>query len=243
MDRTSPVIFAYLDEPPFCAPGADGPVGCDVEVAFAVLRAIGVERVETRLVTFAELLPGVARGAWQISTPLFVTPERARLVEFSRPVWSLADGLMVPAGNPKGLTSYRALAAHTDARLVVVEGQVQEQRALGAGFDPARVLRVATQPEAVAAVRDGRADAYASVAMAHRGYLRASPDARLAVVDFGADGGAVAEGAYSFARSNADLRQAFDRQLARFLGSPEHRAIMWRHGFADADFERVLGRS
>ena len=130
------VVFAYLDEPPFCAPAADGPVGCDVEVAFAVLRAIGIERIETRLVTFAELLPGVASGAWQINTPLFITEERARLVDFSRPVWSLADGLMVQAGNPKRLTSYRALAAHADARLVVVADQVQEQRALAAGSIP-----------------------------------------------------------------------------------------------------------
>jgi polar amino acid transport system substrate-binding protein len=233
------VIFAYLDEPPFCAPAPDGPVGCDVEVAFAVLRAIGVERIETRLVTFAELLPGVASGAWQINTPLFVTPERVRLVDFSKPVWSLADGLMVLAGNPKRLSSYPALAAHPDARLVVVADQVQEQRALGAGLDPARVLRVATQAEAVAAVRDGRADAYASVAMAHRGFLRAAPDARLAVVDFGAEGGAAA-GAYSFAKTNADLRRAFDGALARFLGSAEHRAIMRRYDFTDADVERVL---
>ena len=234
------VIFAYLDEPPFCAPGADGPVGCDVEVACAVLRAIGIERIETRLVTFAELLPGVASGAWQINTPLFITEERARLVAFSRPVWSLADGLMVQAGNPKRLTSYHALAARADARLVVVADQVQEQRALGAGLDPARVLRVATQPEAVAAVRDGRADAYASVAMAHRGFLRAAPDARLAVVDFGADGGVAAEGAYSFAKANADLRRAFDGALQEFLGAPEHRAIMRRYHFADADIDRVL---
>ena len=234
------IIFAYLDEPPFCAPAADGPVGCDVEVAFAVLCAIGIERIEAKLVTFADLLPGVASGAWQINTPLFVTPERARLVDFSRPVWSLADGLMVRAGNPKHLTSYQALAAHADARLVVVADQVQEQRALAAGLPPARVLRVATQPEAVAAVRDGRADAYASVAMAHRGFLRAGPDARMAVVDFGADGGAAAEGAYSFAKTNADLRRAFDEELGRFLGSPEHRAIMRRYDFTDADIDRVL---
>lgn len=240
MNLPAPVMFAYLDEPPFCAPAADGPVGCDVEVAFAVLRAIGVERIETTLVTFAELLPGVASGAWHINTPLFVTEERARLVAFSRPVWSLADGLMVRTGNPKTLTGYRALAAHADARLVVVADQVQEQRALAAGLPPARVQRVANQPEAVAAVRDGRADAYASVAMAHRGFLRAAPDARLAVVDFGADGGAAAEGAYSFAKSNADLRRAFDGALQRFLGTPEHRAIMRRHHFAETDVDRVL---
>lgn len=236
------VIFAYLDEPPFCAPGADGmPVGCDVEVAFAVLRAIGIKRIETQLTTFAELLPGVAEGRWHINTPLFVTEERAALVDFSRPVWALADGLMVKAGNPKALTSYRALAAHPDARLVVVADQVQEQRALAAGLPPSRIRRVATQPEAVAAVRQGQADAYASVAMAHRGNLRTLPDAALAVIDFGAQG-EPAEGAYSFAKSNAELRIAFDRELARYLGSPEHRAIMRRYGFTDADVDRVAPR-
>src|SRR5215470_4310043 len=104
------VIFAYLDEPPFCAPGPDGgAIGCDVEVAFVLLRAIGIERIEARMVTFAELLPGVASGLWHINTPLFVTSERAKLVTFSRPVWALADGFMVKAGNPRQLTSYRAL--------------------------------------------------------------------------------------------------------------------------------------
>jgi polar amino acid transport system substrate-binding protein len=237
------IIFAYLDEPPFCALGAGGtPIGCDAEVAFAILQRIGIDRVETRLVTFAQLLPGVASGLWHISTPLFITEERARLVDFSRPVWSLADGLMVAAGNPKNLTSYRALAGHAAARLVVVADQVQEKAARAAGVPASRILRVATQPEAVAAVLDGRADAYASVAMAHRGYLRAAPDARLAVVDFGAQGGAAAQGAYSFAKSNVDLRRAFDRELDRYLGSREHRAIMRYYNFADADIDRVAPR-
>src|SRR5512147_1758440 len=144
------VIFAYLDEPPFCAPSADGaPVGCDVEVALAILKSLGVDRVETRLVTFTELLPGVASGQWQINTPLFVTEERERLVQFSRPVWSLADGLMVSAANSKRLDSYAALAADAGARLVVVADQVQERRALAAGVSAERIQRVATQAEAV----------------------------------------------------------------------------------------------
>lgn len=135
------VVFAYLDEPPFCAPASTGPTGCDVEVALAILKAIGIERIETRLVTFAELLSGVASGVWHINTPLFVTEERQRLVDFSQPVWSLADGLMVRRGNPKRLASYDALAAHADARLVVVADQAQEQRAGGrhvAAAHPAR---------------------------------------------------------------------------------------------------------
>jgi polar amino acid transport system substrate-binding protein len=240
MNLPDPIVFAYLDEPPFCAPTTTGPIGCDVEVAFAILKAIGIERVETRLVTFAELLPGVARGTWHINTPLFVTEERQRLVDFSRPVWSLADGFMVRAGNPKRLDSYEGLAANTDARLVVVADQVQEQRALAAGTPPQRIQRVATQAEAVRAVQDNRADAYASVAMAHRGYLAANPNDGLRVVDFGASGGAAALGAYSFAKANQDLRGAFDAALGHYLGSPEHRATMRRYGFSDADVSRIL---
>src|ERR1700741_780975 len=119
------VIFAYLDEPPFCAPGPDGaPVGGAVEVAVAVLRSIGIGRIETKLVTFAELLPGVASGAWHINTPLFITEERTRVVDFSRPCWSLADGLMARAADAGCYDSYATLAADQRARLVVVADQV-----------------------------------------------------------------------------------------------------------------------
>lgn len=239
------VVLAYLDEPPFCAPGPDGrPVGCDMEVAFAVLAAIGVRRVEARLTTFADLLPGVAAGTWTLNTPLFVTPERSRLVDFSRPVWSLADGFMVRAGNPRNLTSYEAVADGT-AVLGVVADQVQEQSGLRAGIPRDRIRRFATQQDAVTGLLDGEVDAYASVAMAHRGYLRGSPDPRLTVVDFGAsdtggEGTRAAYGAYSFAKSSGALRHAFDAQLGFYLGSAEHRALMAAYGFADGDIDRVV---
>jgi polar amino acid transport system substrate-binding protein len=240
------VVLAYLDEPPFCAPGPDGrPTGCDMEVAFAVLAAIGVGRIETRLVTFADLLPGVAAGAWTLNTPLFVTSERSQLVDFSRPVWSLADGFMVRAGNPKRLTSYEAVAADGTAVLGVVADQVQEQSGLKAGIPADRIRRFATQQDAVTGLLDGAVDAYASVAMAHRGYRRGSPDPRLSVVDFGAsgtggEGTRAAYGAYSFAKSSRALRHAFDAQLGCYLGTAEHRALMAGYGFTDGDVDRVV---
>jgi Bacterial extracellular solute-binding proteins, family 3 len=105
------VVFAYIDEPPFARPRSNGEaVGCDVDLAMTVLRAIGVRTVETKVTTFAELLPGIAAGRWTMNVPLFVTPQRAALVAFSRPVWALHDGLIVPAGNPKRLDGYRAIA-------------------------------------------------------------------------------------------------------------------------------------
>lgn len=231
MTPSGPVVFAYLDEPPFCWPGA-GPTaqGCDVELVTAALRKLGIAEFERRLTTFAELLPGLASGRWTLTTPLFVTTERQQLVDFSRPVWALADGLLVRAGDRRRLTGYRAVAA-AGACLVVVGGQVQEQAGLAAGIASERMIRVATQEEAVAAVKAGEADAYASVAMAHRGYLAREPDTELAIVNVSASESVPAAGAFAFGKQHAALRQRFDAALEGLIGSDWHRAMMARHGF------------
>ncbi|GAU84819.1 transporter substrate-binding domain-containing protein [Bosea sp. BIWAKO-01] len=234
-----PIIFAYLDEPPFCWPGPDGrALGSDVELLTETLRAIGIVSVEMRLTSFAELLPGLVDGRWTITTPLFVTPERQRSVDFSRPVWALSDGLLVRCGDEDRFCSYQALAQDASARLVVVADQVQEQSGLAAGIPRNRVLRVATQEEAVQAVRNRGAEAYASVAMAHRGFLSHTPDPALAIVPVAAEAKdrKPAKGAFAFARSQADLRARFNQALDGLIGSDWHCAMMARSGFAASDF-------
>ncbi|AZO77598.1 MULTISPECIES: transporter substrate-binding domain-containing protein [unclassified Bosea (in: a-proteobacteria)] len=231
-----PIVFAYLDEPPFCWPAAGGTAqGCDVELVTAALEALGIIEFEQRLTTFAELLPGLASGRWTMTTPLFVTAERQKLVDFSQPVWALADGLLVRSADRERLTGYRAVAS-TATRLVVVGGQVQEQAGLAAGIAAERVIRVATQEEAVATVRNGDADAYASVAMAHRGYLARQPDDKLAVVTVAADEGSPAAGAFAFGKQHAALRERFDGALTGLIGSLWHRAMMARHGFPAGEY-------
>jgi polar amino acid transport system substrate-binding protein len=236
VDPDEPIVFAYLDEPPFCWPAANGAAqGCDVELVTAALRALGIATFEQRLTTFAELLPGLASGRWTLTTPLFVTTERRQLVDFSRPVWALADGLLVRVADRERLTGYRAVAM-AGARLVAVGGQVQERAGLAAGIAPERIISVATQEDAVAAVRDGRADAYASVAMAHRGYLARQPDAALAIVNVPASESAPAVGAFAFGKQHKGLRERFDAALTELIGSDWHRAMMARHGFAAGQY-------
>lgn len=233
-----PVVFAYLDEPPFCRPGRDGMAeGSDVELIAAALRALGIAAFEQRLASFAELLPGLVAGRWTITTPLFISPERREIVDFTRPVWALADGLLVRGPDQARLTGYRAVAREA-ARLVAVGGQVQEETGRKAGIAPERLLSVATQEEAVRAVKERRADAYASVAMAHRGYLAHKPDPELAVVTVAAGeaGSQPASGAFALAKSNTALRQRLDAALAELIGSDWHRAMMARHGFAAGEY-------
>jgi polar amino acid transport system substrate-binding protein len=232
------VILAYLDEPPFGIPRADGPpAGCDVEMALRTLRAIGIA-AETRLVAFAEMLAGLAAGDFHIGTPVYMTPERRRSMDFSRPVWSMPDGLLVTAGNPRALTSYEDIARDPDVVLGVVVGQVQETRAHRAGIPPQRIMSLGTQADAVAALLQGRIDAYASAASVHRATLAQLSDARLARVTVGSPRNAdddiwSTHGAYPFARRAAGLRSAFDRCLDSYLGTESHRQLLMSYGFSD----------
>jgi len=241
---SEPIVFAYLDEPPFCGPGADGSAeGCDVSLLSLALKELRVGAVEMRLVSFAELLPGLVDGRWTITTPLFISAERQALVDFSRPVWALSDGLLVRKGDESRLSSYGAVAGAESSRLVVVADQVQERTGLTAGVPPGRVLRVATQREAVDAVRHGQADAYASVAMAHHGFLTREPDPNLAVVSL-AGRSPAAQGAFAIAKSASDFRARLDEVLDVLIGSDWHRRLMSRYGFSPEEYDpAVLARN
>lgn len=234
------VIFAYIDEPPFARPLQDGSAaGCDVELALAGLHAIGVRRVETQLTTFAELLPGVASGRWTMNTPLFISPERQGVVSFSRPVWALQDGFVVRAGNPAGITSYRAIAQGQHV-LALVSGQIQRQSAIAAGVGAGQIVEFDTQHEALQAVRDGRAHAYASTALGNRTVVQKAAGRGLASVDAVDDRPRTPPvGAFSFCRENIDLRVAFDGFLARYLGTADHREGMARHGLTNAEIDPI----
>jgi polar amino acid transport system substrate-binding protein len=234
-------MFAYLQEPPFCFRDGDGIVrGCDVELAQVLSTMAGGGTFETVEAEFAQLLSGLLDERWMMTTGLFVTGERRARVDFSRPIWALHDGLLVRAGNPRGLAGYGSLARDRSAVLGVIVEQVQHATALRLGVPADRIRLFRTQDEAASAVANGRVDAYASVAAAHRGYLVNRPDAALAVVDVPVAEQPPASGAFAFAKEGRNLRDAIDGALASYLGSPEHRALMSRYGFTAAEVDRVL---
>jgi polar amino acid transport system substrate-binding protein len=235
-------VFAYIDEPPFAFPqSGTWPGGCDAELARAVLNAMGVKNAASRLVTFAELLDGVARHLWTFNTGIFVSDERKEHVRFSKPIWGLSDGLMTARKNAERFKTYEQIAGDASARLAVVEGQVQAATAKRAGIPAERIDAFETPEQAIAALRAGKISAYASVAMAHRGLLERRPDPALAFSNLGAPefagraGSAPALGAFSFAKDGGTFADEFDAALRRFLGSPEHVQLASRYGFRVKD--------
>ena len=234
------IRIAYVEEPPFYWTGDDGAAtGSEIELAEVVLRSIGAESVDYQPVAFEELLPGVDSGRWDLNVPIFVTPERARAVAFSVPVWSLGDGFLVRRGNPKALTSYRALAARADARLGVIPGQVQVDSARSDGVSDDQLVLFTDQAEAVATLRAGRIDAFAATAVGNRVVAEAEHELESVAVD-SVVAAAAPVGAFSLSRSNDALLKALNAQLRAYLGSPDHRARMARFGITRTEIDPVL---
>lgn len=235
------IAIGYIEEPPFGWTESNGTaVGADLELAEIVLHALGYTHVEHRLTTFEELLPGVNAGRWNMNVPIFVTQERSREVDFSMPVWAIGDGFIVAAGNPKGLDSYAAVARRGDARLGVMPSTVQLLSAQSHGVRDSQIVQFARQDEAIEALLAGRIDAYAGTALGNRVVAERIGHGRVAAVAH--DVRHPPLGAFSFARRDAELRHAVDRELRRYLGSPDHRQRMARYGLTLDEIEPVLKR-
>ena len=106
-------------------------------------------------------------------------------------------------------------------------------------------MEFGNQDEILAAVRQGRVDAYPNTALGHRALIAALGATDLEVAqDFQAPkrgGNPVAGyGAFSFAKTDAALVERFNKALAAFLGSPEHKAMLARYGFTDAEIEPAI---
>ncbi|WP_322011799.1 transporter substrate-binding domain-containing protein [Paraburkholderia sp. J12] len=238
------VTIAYIEEPPFGWTGTgELATGADIELAQSILTAIGVTRIEYHLTTFGELLPGVQAGRWDMNVPLFATAERAALVAFSRPVWAIHDGFLVRAGNPKTLDSYASMAARDDARLGIIAGQVQHESAKASGVREEQFVIFKTQPDAIAALRSGEIDAYASTSLGNRILAARLGHAEFEAVEHGTHGPGNQRppvGAFSFNSGNDRLLNAVNAQLRAYLGFDDHRRRMAKYGLTDNEIDPAI---
>ncbi|MDA8586541.1 transporter substrate-binding domain-containing protein [Rhodobacteraceae bacterium] len=234
--------FAYLIEPPFNYVDETGRVtGCDVELARRVFRELGIEDFEPIETEFAELLPGLSDGRWRMTTGLFGTDERRRTAQFSRPIWALPDGLLVKRGNPLNLKGYLSLVDTEHVRLAVIQDQFQHRSAVDFGVGEDQITVFGTYIDAARAVRDGEADAYASVSRAHSGFIEQNPDWPLDAVTVPAEEKAPAFGSFAVGLDDRDLLNDVNAVLGAFLGSEAHRKMATAFGFSAADVDLVAG--
>lgn len=149
-------IVTTSSSPPhgFLDPKANKLRGIMFEVGEAVAKQIGVKAKYTE-VPFGSLIPDLTSGRADVmSAPLFITPQRAEVLDFSSPVYGWGEGLIVKESSVK---PYADLASMKGDTVGVLVNSVQYNMIK----DTPGVKEVRTYPDYVhlmADIRAGRAD-------------------------------------------------------------------------------------
>jgi polar amino acid transport system substrate-binding protein len=243
--REGSIRIGFADEAPFAFfdTQRNRATGEAPEVARVILRRLGIQKVEGVLTEFGSLISGLQAGRFDlIAAGMYILPQRCERIVFSNPTYAVRQAFIVKQGNPLGLHGYGDVARHPDAKLGVVAGAVERGYARALGIPDERLIVFPSAANALAGVEAGRVDAYAATALTVRDLLgktevgntwveRAEPF-RQPVID---GKPAIGYGGFGFRRSDADLVEAFNRELKTFIGSQEYLQLVARFGFAPAE--------
>jgi polar amino acid transport system substrate-binding protein len=210
--------YAYVD-------GSGRVTGAQPEVARTVLGRMGVGGLEAVQVRFADLVPGLREGLFDlVAAGMTITPERCGLVAFSRPDFVAPPAFLVPDGNPRGIGTFQGVG-RAEVTLAVLDGSAELGYARSAGIAPERLHVVDSQGALFRAVVDGRAQAGALTAVSLRDELRRNPGAGVEItrpVEPTVEGRTVVPAAAFAVRTGEDdLLSAFDAELTALQDSGE----------------------
>ncbi|MGE8690452.1 MAG: ectoine/hydroxyectoine ABC transporter substrate-binding protein EhuB [Achromobacter sp.] len=231
--------FAYMDSKEAKVTGES------VEIARVVLKRMGINEVEGVLTEFGSLIPGLQAKRFDIiAAGMYVTPERCQQVAFSDPTYGVGQSFLVKQGNPKNLHSYEDVVKNPDARLGVVVGAIEAEYASKSKVPAGQVVVFPDAVSALSGIQAGRADAYAATALTVNdlmgktsqasGLEKAEP-----FTDPVIDGKSVrGYGAYAFRTDDKAFADAFNAELAKFIGTEEHQKLVAPFGFTPQELPK-----
>jgi polar amino acid transport system substrate-binding protein len=228
------IRVGFANEAPFGFATPEGKLtGEAPEVAKAVLKAMGIPQVDGVLTEFGSLIPGLKAKRFDIiAAGMFITPKRCAEIAFSQPSYGIGQAMLVKAGNPKQIADYGSIVANKDLKLAVMAGAVEVGYAKDAGVPQAQLVVLPDQASLLAAVQAGRADAAALTALSIANMAKKGEGVE-STKPFGEVAGKSVKGhgGFGFRKEDKDLVQAFNAQLKKFIGSPEHIALVEPFGF------------
>jgi polar amino acid transport system substrate-binding protein len=210
------------------------------EIAQVILARLGIENVEPVVARFGELIPGLQAGRIDlVAAGMYVTPERCREIAFSQPTYRIGEAFIVRKGNPLDLHGYDDVASHPTARIGVMGGAVEHGYSKKLGVPEDRIVVFEDYATALTGLKADRIDVVAATTLTVGDLLRKSDDPAFERAepfrDPVIDGKTVhGYGAFGFRQEDRALREAFDRELENFLGTPEHLELVRPFGFSEA---------
>ncbi len=228
------IRIGFANEAPYAYAGPGGELTGESPTVFRhIMKNLGIKQVDGVLIEWGSLIPGLKAGRFDaIVASMYVTPKRCRQVIFSNPTYGIGEAFIVKKGNPEGIATYRDAIAK-NREIAFIAGTAEVGHAKLAGMKRKQRVIVPDFASAIAAVKAGRVAAAALTSLTAQD-LAAKDDAieRATPFTFVHAGKTYrGEGAFAFRKEDTELRDAVNRELAKFIGSPEHLAMISKFGF------------
>ncbi|MEW4451531.1 ectoine/hydroxyectoine ABC transporter substrate-binding protein EhuB [Bremerella sp. JC817] len=242
IERTRTIRIGFANEAPYgYLDTSTGQVtGEAPEVAKAILEQIGVTNVQPIVADFGSLIPGLkAKRFDMIAAGMYITPERGLEISFSNPTYGIGESFIVKAGNPLDLHSYEDILDHPDAKIGVMGGSVEQGYAKKLGIDARQIAVYSDYASALLGLKGDQIDAVAATDLTVNDLLakQASDEIEKAqpFSDPVIDGQEIrGYGAFGFRQEDVAIRERFNEELAKFIGSPEHLQLVKPFGFDES---------
>ncbi|WP_232664191.1 ectoine/hydroxyectoine ABC transporter substrate-binding protein EhuB [Pseudonocardia sp. TRM90224] len=210
--------------------------GESVEVARAVLKALGINDAQATVVEFGSLIPALnARQFDMVTAGMFINPERCANAVFSDPDYTAPTAFLVPTGNPNAVRTFDDVKAK-NLRLAVLSGAVEQGYAQKSGVPDAQIQVFDTQNTLLQAITAGRADAAALTNISLNDVVKKNAGAAVEVTEgfFPVVDGkeTVSAGAFVFRKGDEAMVTAFNAELKKLHESGQWLTIAEPFGFS-----------
>jgi len=231
------VTIGFANEKPYAYEENGELKGANVDIAKAVFKELGIENMEAKLADFSQLIPGLQAGQFDLITAgMAITPERAEQALFSEPEMKYGEGLIVKAGNPLNLQSYKDIAKNPDVKVVVMEGATEIEFLEKEGVKPEQIITAPDIPATFSAIQSGRADATTGTEMTVKMALESLGSDELEFVETFEQPdieGVPSYGASAFHLDDKELRDAYNEKLAELKENGTVAEMLEKNGFSE----------
>ncbi|WP_272942029.1 ectoine/hydroxyectoine ABC transporter substrate-binding protein EhuB [Hoyosella subflava] len=228
------ISVGFAGEAPYSFEEGGQLTGGTVALHREIFGALGIGEVDGIQTEFGSLIPGLNAGRFDaVSAGMSILPDRCEQAAFSEPEIVYTTALMVPEGNPQGLTDMQSIA-DAGASMVALTGAIEVDYANALGID---VTPVGNPVDGMDAVIGGRADVFALTGVSLNYMAENRPDAPVEVTEsFVAEINGVPQvgaGATVFRQDDTELLDAYNEQLAEIKSDPDRwLEIMEPFGFS-----------
>ncbi|MBO2536854.1 ectoine/hydroxyectoine ABC transporter substrate-binding protein EhuB [Rummeliibacillus suwonensis] len=237
LQKTGKVKIGFANEAPYAYEEKGKLKGANVDIAKAVFKELGVDKVEAQLSDFDQLIPGVQAGQFDVITAgMAINPDRCESVLFSEPEMKYGEGLIVAAGNPHNLQSYRDIAENPKLKVVVMQGTTEIEFLKKEGVRDNQIVTAPDIPATFSAIQSGRADATTGTEMTVKMALQSANTDKLEFVETFKQPdveGVPSYGAAAFNLKDKELRDAYNEKLKELKDNGTIAKILEENGFSE----------